>query len=268
MKMFARRVLRGKRLRLAAGLAVAFGWWGGGSNRVEAGTLSGSITQIQLLNVNLTTQGTTDWAVWGEGSSASLNPSDRKLGGVSISSLTDISQGNPLRGLGQFGIYAESTFAWSNGSPTLSASNVTSGLQHDSNNGPNHNLTAEGFSFTLPALTTLQEVTLYFTDNVGVAAFTASLSDNSAAGYSQVFNAGTNSNYPGILTLDFAANSLGQTLTITGTVSGGQSANVAFQAVALSVPTVPEPAAWVPLALGGVGLAWLAGRRSCRDRPA
>jgi hypothetical protein len=61
---------------------------------------SGSITGALTIpaagsNISLTSQGTTDWAVWGYSGSTSLIPVDRKTtGGSKISTLTAMGSGN------------------------------------------------------------------------------------------------------------------------------------------------------------------------------
>lgn len=228
------------------------------SRQTYAGSLTGSVATGRQSDINLTLQGTVDWAVWGQGSSASLTPTDRKLGGSAISALTDINKGDGLRGLGQFGSYGESTFDWTNGTQNTTATNVYSGLQHDPLTS--RDVSGEGFSFTVPASLTMQVVTLYFTNLGGPTNFTATLSDSSAPMFNITFTPQSGGNVGGILTLDFATDSLGQTLVIQGVLASGSNgpSNVAFQGVTLA--PVPEPATYVELTLGAIafvaGPAW------------
>lgn len=100
------------------------------------------------VNQNLTLEGTEDWAVWGyaqNGTSALFSPHVQKIGGTGISALTNITNGNPLRGLGQF--TEGHTFSWSNGTPTLSATGAYGGLEHDGEQPPKASNVGEGFSF-------------------------------------------------------------------------------------------------------------------------
>jgi len=93
-----------------------------------AGSLSGTLSDgARANNTNLTTEGTEDWGIWGTGSNTSLAPVVRKQGGSAIANLINLSNGNSLRGLGQFGSVAHS-FQWQNGTPTTFASNVRGGL--------------------------------------------------------------------------------------------------------------------------------------------
>jgi hypothetical protein len=234
-------------------------------SKCQAGIISGSVqTGTRIFNKNLTTEGTTDWAVWGfanGGTSTSLSPDNRKIGGSGISDLTSISNGNPLRGLGQFGSYGESTFNWSNGTPVLSATGAFTGIQHDGFGQPFSTI-GEGFSFTVPADTNLRTVTLYNTVNHGNSELTATLSDGSAVPF--VFDSHhiLDFNGPDIYAITYAANSAGQSLTVklvltAPDASGNNTANVAIQAVDLTFAAVPEPSSLALLALGGgVVAAW------------
>ena len=221
----------------------------------HAGSIVASLTQGSFSNLNLTTQGTIDWAVWGQGSSISLSPTDDKSGGTAISDLTLVGADN-LRGLGVFGTYGETTFQWTNGTNSPSASNVDAGLQHNGTVA-----TPEGFSFTVTAATTPEELIVYDTLNYGVATLSATLSDGGSI--LQTMNL-YNSNVPYYSVIDFEANSTGQTLTVTleltADTSGNDSGNAALTGVSLSsnqsmdFSSVPEPATLTLFATSLVGL--------------
>lgn len=244
-------------LSMAAVLTIAVGG-------VRASTISGSFVQQQVFNADLTAEGTTDWAIWGQGASTSLSPTDSKLGGSGISDLTRYSNGDPLRGLGQFGNYGASSFTWSDGTNTQSASGVWGGIQNESgynmdcavSNGTDS--CGEGFSFTVDAGTALQELVLYSDVHGGTGTLTATLSDSSAPVYTEnmtFFGA----NLPYVSTIDFAAASEGQELTITllltsDSTGGTGTANVAIQAAAVSQVDSPTPEPGT-LALGGMAMA-------------
>lgn len=181
-------------------------------NSASTGLLTGSLRDnTKVTNVNLTTEGTTDWALWGTGTNTSLAPVVRKSGGTAISTLTDISRGNALRGLGQFGAFSH-TFQWQDGAPTASASNVFAGLQHNNGPGGASGLT-EGFSFTVPADTTTRRVRIYSSHHKSIGQVTARLSDHSAADF--VAQASVNGeNTSAVIELVYRAASAGQTLTV------------------------------------------------------
>jgi hypothetical protein len=200
----------------------------------SGGTISGSLA-AGAVTANLTNLGATDWAIWGIGTNTSLAPNVRKSGGSAISNLTDINPApaQPLRAIGQFNV--GHFFNWSNGAPTATGNNVRAGLQHDFSSSP----PGYGFSFTVPANTTVQQVRVYLGTHNGVSKLTAVLSDNSATAYIDAgLPAGVNN--PGVYTINFAASAPGQTLTVSWVLDSviGSSANAHLYAVALgSGPT-------------------------------
>ena len=154
----------------AAGVEI-----GGAAGPSIDGQLQDSAAQDQ----NLTADGTIDWAVWGYadgGASTSLAPDVQELGGTGISDLTSLSNGNPLRGLGQFGGSGLS-FNWSNGTGPATAAGAEGGIQHDGEQSPKANNVGEGFSFTVPASPQARTLRVYVTANFGTAMLTATLSD-------------------------------------------------------------------------------------------
>lgn len=208
---------------------------------LSAGQISGTLTSGAMKNQVLTPEGSIDWAVWGYangGTSTSLAPDNRKLGGMAISDLTSISNGNSLRGLGQFGAFAH-TFDWTDGDPDLTVNGALTGLQHNGQFGTSP-VEGEGFSFTVPADTQVRILKVYVTTHVGVSTLTASLSDGSAAPYVALQGDGSSSNDPGAFTIFYAAGSPGQTLDVefvltTGNEPSGAS-NAALFAVSLNEP--------------------------------
>jgi hypothetical protein len=191
---------------------------------------SGSITGALTIpaagsNINLTAQGTTDWAVWGYGGSANFTPVFRKRsGGSQISAITAIGNG----GYYDFG---NSTFAlsWTDGSPTTSVSSDTNGIYVPGLNN--------GYSFTVPAGTTPQKVHVH----VGLyqttaGKLTATLSDGSAAPYVDTSLGDTVDTTHGreaYYVITYNAASAGQTLTISWVNATGNG-NVTMQGVALA----------------------------------
>ncbi len=200
-----------------------------------SGMINGTLTPGGVVNHNLTTEGTVDWAVWGTGTSASLAPVARKNGVTPrIGNLIDISNGNPLRGLGQFG-GSPHTFQWQDGTPTLSASGVMAGLQHEKNLGT-PSAVGEGFAVTVPADTTQRRVRLYSIYHESFAQVTATLSDGSAPPFVAAVNTAAGNNMPVAIDITYAAASVGQTLTISWVVTHefGNYANVAVFAATLN----------------------------------
>ena len=235
----------------------------------RAAYIDGSLTAGPQANVNLSTLGTEDWAIWGyagSGTSTSLAPDVSKAGGGAISDLTYFNpHSQPLRAIGQF--HANFTFSWSNGDTTPSATGVYAGLQDYSGTGPGLGV-GEGFSFTVPASTTEQLLTVFVDIHEGTGRITAALSDGSAPAYvNSSIPAGANS--PGFYTIDFAAASAGQTLTVTWleTAYTTTSDNPAIYAAALS--TVPEPSTGTLVglaALAAVGVSMKRRTQSAKAR--
>src|SRR3954471_2977739 len=200
---------------------------------------------------DLTAAGNEDWAVWGfanGGSSTSLAPDVHKAGGSAIRSLTDIQPGGPiaLRGLGQFTAESPFLFNWTDGSPAApSASSAGAGIQHNANGV---NSSGYGFSFTVPATTAVQRLTVWVHAHGGEGKLTAALSEGSAPTFTDTSVGNGGHNAPGVYQLDFASASPGKTLTVTwtldhvnGLLSGGNSStnNAAVYAAALSSTTTP-----------------------------
>ncbi len=213
--------------------------------QAPAAILSGSLSPTGGA-VDLTTEGTQDWALWGytaSGTSTSLAPDVRKAGGSAISDLTDINPtAVPRRGLGQFTTLTPFTFDWSNGAPTAAAALAYAGLQHDGQ--PSRTTTLNGgFSFTVPADTTQRTVRVYVSAHSGTGTLTATLSDGSAPAFvdSGVTGPTNGANVPGVYTITYAAAEAGQTLTVQWIESVSTdftyfADNVAIYAVALDGP--------------------------------
>jgi hypothetical protein len=226
---------------------------------VQGSVLSGSLT-LQDVSVDLTHEGTKDWAIWGfanGGTSTSLAPDVRKSTGSAISNLTDI---NPppslaLRGIGQFTVPFH--FSWTDGNTVPAASNVSAGLQNFSPGVPFVAPDGYGFSFSVPTSPVLETLRVYVSAHHMSGRLMASLSDNSAPAYIDTgLTGGFNS--PGFYTIDYAAPA-GQTLNVQWTQfsPNGDSGNVAIYAVTLT----PEPSSLILLAIGVLAIG---GAANCR----
>jgi hypothetical protein len=222
-------------------------------------SINGSLTTGANNSVNLTTLGTEDWAIWGYGSggtSTSLAPDVSMAGGSGISSLTYLNPNSqPLRGLGQFALNYQ--FSCNNGNSVASASGARGGLQDNSGAGPGLGV-GEGFSFTVPASTSEQVLDVFVDEHLGIGQFTAKLTDGTTYVNSAI-PSGVNS--PGEYTIDFAAATAGQTMTITWKETSYTSSydNAAIYAVTLG--TVPEPTTLALAGLGGLSLLLIRRRK-------
>jgi hypothetical protein len=189
------------------------------------GSIVGALTIPAGSNVNLTAQGTTDWAVWGYGGSPNFTPVFRKSsGGSKISAITAIGNG----GYYDFG---NSTFAlsWTDGSPTTSVSSDANGIYVPGVNN--------GYSITVPATTSPQVVYVYLgLYQTTAGKLTATLSDGSAAPYVNTSlgdTVDTTHGQEARYAITYNAASAGQTLKISWVNTTGNG-NVTMQGVALA----------------------------------
>src|SRR5882672_8170167 len=172
------------------------------SASAEGALLTGSVAPPPA-SVDLTTQGNTDWIHWGL---SNVNDVNRKITGLSqISTFTKIGTGTNVVRLTD----SPSKYSWTDGSPTAVVNNTPGGVYINNFDGP-----GRGFQFTVPA-DLLQRVS-----KVDVGEFTASgtlqatLSGASAPAYNQTLTGAANQTVQGVYTINYAANSPAQTLTI------------------------------------------------------
>jgi hypothetical protein len=164
--------------------------------------------------MNLTSEGTTDWEHWGD---SSLN---RKKGVTAqLSNYTVVGTQNVLT-------YSNDLrpISWSDGTPTASAESDTNGFYIPGLN--------QGFSFTAPADTTTRTLVVHVGGWNSGGTFTASLSDGSAANFTDTTTVNSGQ-YDRNYTLTYSAGSASQTLTITWTMTSGNG-NVTLNGAALS----------------------------------
>ncbi len=167
----------------------------------------------------MTAAGTSDWALWSYNSSAipaALTPSETKAGGGrQISDLSIVNtDGTPTRGFGGFDDnLVPFNFSWTDGSPDAAVSGGHGGITAPA--------VGQGLSFTVPAGTGLQKLSIWTSAHYADGTLTAHLSDGSAPDYSQTIDAepgeftDVSENVPAVFTLEYAASSPGQTLTVT-----------------------------------------------------
>jgi hypothetical protein len=165
----------------------------------SAGTLSGSQNKAAS-SYNLTTLGTSDWAHWGRANNFA-NFDHKATGGSQISTATKL-------GSGSYGSYFDSTrqVIWSDGTPTGSSSGDNAYIWANTALGA-------GYSFTVPADTTVRTLLVYAGGFSSGDTLTAHLSDGSAADY--VATASGTGIYTNLYTITYSAASAGQKLTIS-----------------------------------------------------
>jgi hypothetical protein len=242
MRAIARNLLASAAVLLTAQLA-------------GAGSLSGTVSPITS-PVNLTAEGTADWAHWGLNAPTDFN--HKATGGSQISNVTLVGTGTTKARFND----SASVYSWSGGTPTASANLSPTGIYINNFTGP-----GRGFQFTVPADATQRTLEVFLGEFNASGTLEATLSDGSAATYTNtlVGNASQTA-VQGMYTLNYSANSPSQTLTVkwTETADFGDD-NVTLQAAALKVSVVPEPAT-MGLVVGGVVLVMGLSRRN-RSNP-
>lgn len=194
----------------------------GGNVTLQSAAVEGGMLALTsaptAASVNLSSEGTTDWAHWGLSAASDFTS---KSGAVQeISNLTKIGTALLQR-------YSNNDigYSWTGGTPTASATGSTTGVYQ-------HGL-GSGFRLTAPAGTTPKTLKVYLGAWRAGGTLTARLSDGSAVPVSvQASNPTATVNT--VVTLMFAARSAGQTITVDYTLTtdfGG--GNVTLQGAAL-----------------------------------
>jgi Ricin-type beta-trefoil lectin domain-like/Chitobiase/beta-hexosaminidase C-terminal domain len=191
----------------------------------STGSLSGTVISGSAASAAVTISG-------GASSWAFFNGYDTNASGAKSVSNVTVTGGTPA-------LYGNDPrpISWTGGTPTSSSSSNTNGLYMGG--------IGNGFTFTVPASTTAQTVKVYVGGWNSGGTLTASLSDNSAAPYSDSSVSYANYNvygqYDAVYTLTYAAASAGQTLTISWkqSSSGSGGSNVTIQGASIAGPTGP-----------------------------
>ena len=161
-----------------------------------SGSLTVTSTTLGTSDLDLSNEGTTDWAHWGY--QTGVTGFDRKNGGNAISDLA----ATPMVSFGG----APFTASWSNGTPHPNVSMTSSGVAVHQ---------GSAMTFTVNADTTPRTLRLYVGAQAASARLDVSLSDSSAADVTKTLSAGgtTNVRY----TITFNAASAGRVLTVSWT---------------------------------------------------
>jgi Polysaccharide lyase len=189
------------------------------------GELSGAVDTPSGTQ-NLTSLGSEDWAHWGLTTAASFDHKD----GVTqqISDYSEVGSGNKGR-------YSDNAigYTWTDGTPDESSTNSTTGLFFQSS--------GHGWSFTVPADETERTVSVFTGVHKAKEHISASLSDSSAAAYSDESLDNSSGNSLGVHTLTYKAGEADQTLTVQGTLDTDYgTGNVTLQS-AYVASTTPAP---------------------------
>jgi len=201
-------------------LDAAIQWARGQTGSPTGGTLTGTFAATPA-SVNLTTEGTIDWAHWGRNGALVFN----RKANLTPPLISDILK----LGNGDRSWFSDcpTAFSWTDGTPTASATNTTTGTL---TNGAVGN----GLEITVPADTNLRTLKLY----VGVwftrGKLEASLSDGSAPVYIDSTMDNNNGKINGVYTINYKAGSAAQVLKIRLTIVNQYNSpfgNVAWEAV-------------------------------------
>lgn len=183
---------------------------------VNAATGAGLIGAFStpVVTQNLTTLGTSDWAHWGLVSSTSFDHKSAVTQQISNFAIINGQAGNVANFNGN-----PIGFTWTDGTPDGAVTDTTTGVYI--------NTTGRGFQITAPADTSVRTLTVFLGVFASQGQFLAHLSDGSSPNYvdTSLSNSGSQS---GAYTLQYAAGSAGQTLTVTWTLNSGVGANGAL----------------------------------------
>jgi hypothetical protein len=210
------------------------------AKELRAGTLTGTFHSIATgSNVNLTVSGKLDWVHWGLYTDTSV---DRKASVMpQISNFTLLGDSNSFLAAYQYTDNSNG-YSWYDGAPVASVTNTTTGVW--AYGYPV--FIGSGFQIIVPADTAHKTLQVFVGAFAAAGKLQAVLSDGSASSFTSLPTATVNnmSNGPGgVFALDYSANSTGQFLTVTWTLSTtrGAGANVTLQAAALTATNADNP---------------------------
>ncbi|MFC9328637.1 ricin-type beta-trefoil lectin domain protein [Kitasatospora sp. NPDC057015] len=197
------------------------------SNGSTGGALTASVSPQPAGNVNLTAEGTTDFAHWGLNDTSSF---DHKAGATQAISNLSVIGSNPLVRLAD----SQVTYSWTGGTPTASTTASPTAVYVRS--------IGNGFQITVPASTVRQRLRVYLGAWSAKGKLTASLSDGSASPYTGYLDSPSGNAY-GVADLTFAALSAGQALTVQYVVDtsySGTNGNITWHSATLAPATPPS----------------------------
>jgi hypothetical protein len=183
-----------------------------------SGQLQGAASSLS--SASLTTEGTIDWAHWGD------PVVNRKASGASVlGDLTPITNGNAVYPYNN----DPRAVDWSDGAPTASSSG--------NRNGVFINSTGNGFSLTVPATAASRVLRVHVGGWYSSARLVATLSDGTAAPFTEDV-AYTGGQYDRDYVLTYSSTLPGQSLNVRWTMTGG-SGNVTWNAASLAPTGAP-----------------------------
>jgi hypothetical protein len=210
------------------------------------GSMVGSGAAGTTATVNLTTEGTDDWAHWGF-SGTTMN--HKSVSGNAVNHITETHVGSAA----QYNNNANG-YTWTDGTPTANATASTTGIYIQQ--------VGNGFTITVPADRTTRTVTLYLGGYLAAGAITAHISDDSAPDYVDRSFSNLSGSFCAVYTITYQAGAASQHLTVTWLVDSGLGGgNVTLQAATLQGGGAsPEEIMFVPAGMSagptGCSLSW------------
>jgi RHS repeat-associated protein len=187
---------------------------------VSAALLTYSVDNLPK-SVVLSDPQNADWIIWG---ASGLPTATRRAGADLISDYTPIgTSSNDITAISD----GTTSFTWSGGIPIASSSGMTSSITAYGAN--------QGFQISVPADTTMKTLKLY-ASVCAPSQLNLSISDNSSPAI--IATTAANPGCDEVYSIDFQANSPGQTLTVQ-ILSGSEAASVALAAAILQ-PHLPQ----------------------------
>ncbi|MFD2614944.1 fibronectin type III domain-containing protein [Paenibacillus gansuensis] len=198
----------------------------------EESNLSGRVTDTS--SVNLTSEGTLDWAAWGTDTANPTAAVRKAGGGQQISDVQLIGDPKVYGYTPQW--WGTHKATWTDGDPVAAAQDTSGALVAEG--------TGKGFTFTVPADTTEKQLKVYLGVMGAKGVLTAHLSDGSAPDFVTSYNdsdPNVINNSSGArakaVVLNFKANSPGQTLTVSYVMNYNHWGNALWlQGATLSSP--------------------------------
>jgi hypothetical protein len=217
----------------AGGSSGAGGSTGAGGDPVDAG-LPATVPYIQSTTLNpnigvgLSEEGTLDWAHWGLTMATSYN--HKNLAKPLLSTLASAGTRPVTLYMG----VQDTTFAWSDGIPTVSGM---------SSNGVAVAGVNEGFVVTAPAAAEVRLLRLYVGVMAGTALIQAKLSDPKAtdAMLTDVLTSKTDSWVKQVITIEYQDAAPGTTVSVRWTVQSGNDAGTMPAVHLKAVTLAPKP---------------------------
>lgn len=205
--------------------------------RMGAATLTASLSPVPTgANINLTAEGKLDWVHWGLSNDTCVNRKATVVPQINdflVYYDTNLTYAAAYRYDDNYNGYS-----WSDGTQDSAVTNTITGVYVGVYSPQENN----GFQLTVPADTTLKTLKVYVGAFAARGRFQATLSD-SATTFSSTALANSGNGPGGVYTIQFAANSTNQTLTILWVLYNrmGANGNVTLQAATLTAAGVNNP---------------------------